>query len=169
LELIDVFPTLLEFVGVDAPHFHFGRSLRHLLDDPSTAHREYAFTEGGFLIEEEGRLERAPFPYDLKAALQHERPDLVGKAFAVRDRDSAYVWRLYEPAELYDRRADPQEAKNLAGRPEYPADENRLRQALLDWLAATADVLPPNRHPRRPPVDLPPPGVRHGSEVRRHG
>jgi arylsulfatase A-like enzyme len=162
VELVDVFPTLLDLAGLEAGHPHFGRSLRHVLEDPAREHREYAFTEGGFRIEEEDRIERSNFPYDLKSGLAHERPELVGRAFAVRDRDWAYVFRLYEPPELYDRRADPHETANLAGAPEHASVEDRLRTALLRWLAETADVLVPNVDPRRPPVTLPLPGESAG-------
>ncbi|GAA1649466.1 sulfatase-like hydrolase/transferase [Nonomuraea maheshkhaliensis] len=159
VELIDVIPTLLDLAGISATHSHYGRSLRHLFDTPDAEHRTYAFTEGGFLVEEEPRMERGPFPYDLKGELQHENPTLVGKAFAVRDRDWTYVWRLYEPPELYNRHADPDETDNLCGRPDHAAVEERMRTAILSWLAATTDVLPMDRDPRRPTVDLPTPGL----------
>ena len=70
--------------------------------DPGREHRRYAFTEGGFSDWEESQLERPSFPYDLKGAIQHEEPRSVGRAVAVRDERWTYVWRLYEPPELYD-------------------------------------------------------------------
>lgn len=157
VELVDVFPTLLDLAGIPSQHAHFGRSLLPVLRDPVVGHREYAFSEGGFLVEEEPKFERAPFPYDRKSALQHERPAMVGKAVAVRDRRWTYVWRLYEPAEVYDRTTDPAEAHNLAGRPEVAEVEARLSGALLRWLVETADTLPEREDPRMPPVDLPTP------------
>lgn len=123
-----------------------------------TRHREYAFSEGGFLAEEEPKFEQTPFPYDRKSALQHDRPATVGKAVAVRDRQWTYVWRLYEPPEVYDRAADPDEAHNLAGRPEVAEVEIRQSQVLLRWLVETGDVLPERADPRLPPVDRPAPG-----------
>jgi arylsulfatase A-like enzyme len=155
VELVDVFPTLLDLAGLEAGYAHFGRSLLPVLRDPAAGHREYAFSEGGFLVEEEPKFERAVFPYDRKAALQHERPEMVGKAVAVRDQRWTYVWRLYEPAELYDRAADPDEAHNLAG--QHPSVEARLSQELLRWLVATGDTLPERVLPRLPAVDLPTP------------
>jgi arylsulfatase A-like enzyme len=84
----------------------------------------------------------------------------VGKAVAVRDRRWTYVWRLYEPAELYDRPADPHEAHNVAGRPELAEVEARLSGVLLRWLVETTDTLPERADTRQPGVDLPVPGAR---------
>lgn len=155
VELVDVLPTALDLAGLPAPHVHFGRSLVPLLDDPRAAHRRYVFTEGGFSEAEEPQLERAGFPYDLKAALQHEEPRLVGRAVAVRDRRWTYVWRLYEPAELYDRCSDPDEAVNVAGRADTAAVEEAMAAALLRWLVETGDVIPAAEDPRSPVVDRP--------------
>ncbi|ABW12575.1 sulfatase [Parafrankia sp. EAN1pec] len=157
VELVDVLPTVLELAGVPAPHRHFGRSLLTVLHDPGSEHREYAFTEGGFTVEEESQLEDSPFPYDLKTALQHHQPDLVGKATAIRDREWTYVWRLYDPPELYHRVTDPDERHNIAGRSEHSEVERRLSQALLRWLMTTTDIIPTDSDPRMPDVDLPTP------------
>ncbi len=156
-ELIDIVPTMLELAGAEARHRHYGRSLVPLLENPRAAHRQYAFTEGGFTVEEEPQLEWAAFPYDLKVALQHENPALVGKAVAVRDADWTYVWRLYEAPELYHRSQDPHERINLAGQPEVNAVEQRMRDAVPHWMVDTADVIPFQEDPRFPDVQLPPP------------
>jgi arylsulfatase A-like enzyme len=164
VEIIDVFPTLLDVAGVpDRSHRHYGRSLLPALT-AAGIHREYAFTEGGFTVAEEPQLERPAFPYDLKGDLQHRDPRLVGKATAVRDQRWTFVERLYEGPELYDRDADPQERVNLAGRPGYAEVQTRLRDVLIRWLQDTADVIPYRQDPRLPPVDLPAPGARAGSD-----
>ncbi|PAK28021.1 sulfatase [Streptomyces sp. alain-838] len=157
VELIDVLPTLLDLAGAEAPHRHFGRSLLPVLHDPDAPHRTYAFTEGGFSVEEEPQLEHAPFPYDLKAALQHEQPETVGRTVAVRDKEWTYVWRQYEPAELYRRAVDPDERHNLAGLPEHADIERRMNEAMLRWLVDSSDVIPAAEDPRMPAVDLPAP------------
>jgi arylsulfatase A-like enzyme len=160
VELIDVFPTLLDLCEVpDDTHRHFDRSLVPRLRGEGVPHREYAFTEGGFTLEEEAQLERPGFPYDRKGDLQHAEPRLVGKATAVRDRSWTYVHRLYDAPELYDRIADPDERINLAGRPEFAQVEERMRGELLRRLIETADVVPFAPDPRRPKVDLPVPGA----------
>ena len=155
VELIDILPTVLDLAGVSAPHRHFGRSLVPLIENPGREHRRYAFTEGGFSDWEESQLERPSFPYDLKGAIQHEEPRSVGRAVAVRDERWTYVWRLYEPPELYDRRADPAETVNVAGQPEVIVVEQTMKDALLRWEVETSDVIPFDADPRMPLVDLP--------------
>ncbi|WP_406156232.1 sulfatase-like hydrolase/transferase [Streptomyces sp. NBC_01005] len=159
VEMVDVLPTVLELAGVNAPHRHFGRSLVPLLRDPAASHREFAFTEGGFTVEEANRLEQPSFPYDLKGELQHADPTLVGKAIAVRDARWTYVWRLYEEPELYDRTTDPHERDNLAGHEKHAQVQQRLHDAMVRWLVETADVLPAEDDPRLPDVVLPVPGA----------
>jgi hypothetical protein len=122
-------------------------------------HREFAITEGGFTVEEEPQLERAGFPYDLKIALHHEQPELVGNAIVARDTGWTYVRRLYEPPELYHRGQDRRERINLAAEPACAAVEARLRDAVLRWLVDTADVIPFGADRRFPSVDLPAPAA----------
>ncbi len=159
VELIDLVPTVAELAEAELTHTQFGRSLLPALHDPDRTHRTHAFTEGGFLVDERDLLEQPGFPYDLKGKAQHDRPEAVGKAVAVRSAAWTYVWRLYEPPELYDRTADPDELHNLAGRPEHAAVEGELEGEILRWLVATGDVLPWSPDPRFPSVDLPRPGA----------
>ncbi len=142
VELVDLLPTLLEVAGAEATHTHFGLSLWPALRDGASPHRDAAFSEGGFARGEADLLERAAFPYDLKSAIQHEDPVSVGRVASVRTAEWTYVHRLYEGAELYDRAGDPHERVNLAGRPASREVETRLRERVLDWLLASADVIP---------------------------
>ncbi|VWC40570.1 sulfatase [Burkholderia aenigmatica] len=158
VEMIDVFPTLLQLAGLQAPHAHFGKSFARCLTESGAAHREYAFSEGGFRVDEAEYFERAAFPYDVKAALQKAQPESVGKAAVVRTHDWTYVWRLYESPELYRRGDDPHEMNNLAGAPEHAAIEAALAARLLRWMVETADVLPSAKGVRFPVVNLPRPG-----------
>jgi arylsulfatase A-like enzyme len=147
-ELVDLVPTLLELAGIEPGHTHFGRSLVPLFEDGSRFHRDAAFSEGGFATHEEPLFERAPFPYDLKAAIQHEDPISQGRVATIRTERWTYCHRLYESDELYDREADPRELVNLADRPERATEVSHLRERLLDWMMDTADVLPWQSDPR---------------------
>jgi arylsulfatase A-like enzyme len=142
VELIDLFATMVELGEAEPRHTHFGRSL---LTGPP---RDAAFSEGGFTVAEEPLLERADYPYDLKAGLQHELPETVGKAIALRSDRWTYVYRLYEDDELYDRAADPGELRNLAGSPEVAPIERELRDRILRWTVETADVVGWDPDPR---------------------
>ncbi len=76
----------------------------------------------------------------------------------MRSREWTYVWRVYEPPELYHRTDDPDELHNLAGRPERAAVEAEMNRALLRWFVTTGDVIPWEPDPRFPRIDLPIPG-----------
>lgn len=153
VELLDLPATLAELAEVELGHRHFGRSLVPVLADPATPHRDRAFSEGGFCVDEASQNEMPEHhPYLLKGALQQERPELVGRAVALRTADWAYVYRLYEGDELYDRRADPADTTNLAADPAHAATVRRLRDEVLAWLVETSDVIPPTRDPRMEPA-----------------
>jgi arylsulfatase A-like enzyme len=151
VELVDLLPTITELGDVPVAHSHFGRSLVPLLADPAPVqpHRDAAFSEGGHRDDEPHALEEVSVPpYAAKAAIQQADPTTVGKAVAVRTRDWTFVHRLYERDELYDRAADPAELVNLSGQPQLADVERRLRERVLDWLLATADVVPWVADPR---------------------
>jgi arylsulfatase A-like enzyme len=160
-EMVDIVPTLLQMAGIDEHFPHCGKSWSEILakggkDEGGKAivHKEYAFSEGGFLLSEEPLLEQAPYPYDIKAALQHQDTALVGKSVSARNKDWTYVYRLYEPPELYDRKKDPQELHNLADLPAYAALRAQMESDLLRWMVETSDFLPFQKDPRWPNAAL---------------
>jgi arylsulfatase A-like enzyme len=155
-EMVDLVPTILQLCGIDETFPHNGKSLLpNILEDKP--HREFAFSEGGFLLSEEPLLERASFPYDLKSKLQHEDTRLVGKAISMRDQHWTYIYRLYEPAELYDRSADPLELHNLAADPRFVHQARFMESQMFRWMVETSDLLPYAKDGRFPQVDLPDP------------
>lgn len=153
VELIDLTPTMMELGEVAPKYTQFGKSLAPLLRGEGGAHRARAFSEGGYLTIEEHQFERARFPYDRKSAIMHEEPITMGRAVALRDRKWTYIYRLYEPSELYDRENDPLEVTNLAGRPEYAELERKSRDQILAWLCETSDVIPWEEDPRFPRLE----------------
>ena len=160
-EMVDLVPTVFQLAGIGEHFPHCGKSLTDILVSRGTTsdgqvikHRDFAFTEGGFLLTEEPLLEQAHYPYDIKAALQHTDTATVGKAISIRDKSWTYIYRLYEPPELYDRNADPQELHNLAELKEYGVERRRLEAEVLRWMVASSDFLPWKKDPRFPDVDL---------------
>ena len=124
-----------------------------MLEDHAVAHRQFACTEGGFRPSDEHLFERAGWIYEAKTELQHDRPELVGTAIAIRSATHTYVYRAHEEDELYDRGDDPAETTNLAGRPEVASTVEDLRAHLFDWLAASSDVIPWRPDPRFPDIE----------------
>lgn len=153
-EMVDLVPTMLELSGIGEHFPHNGKSWIPVLVHDLKEHKKYAFSEGGFLTSEEPLLEQAPYPYDVKAGLQHEDTTLVGKAISLRDERYAYIYRLYEPAELYDRVADPHEMHNLAAEPEHRDLVAKYEKEVLRWLMEGSDFLPWEKDTRFPQVDL---------------
>ncbi|ROW12561.1 hypothetical protein VMCG_00311 [Cytospora schulzeri] len=85
---------------------------------------------GSSSASEEPLLEQALYPYDIKVALQHQDTALVGKAVAVavavRNKEWTFVYRLYEPSELYSRVDDPWELHSLANVAEHAEVRRRM-------------------------------------------
>lgn len=153
-EMVDLIPTMFEMSGIGEHFAHNGKSWVPILCGNETKHKDYAFSEGGFLASEEPLLEQAGYPYDLKAGLQHEDTTLCGKAVSVRDEDWTYIYRLYEAPELYSRKNDIHEMHNLAAAPEYKDVADKFEKVILRWLVEETDVLPWKKDPRFPEVPL---------------
>ncbi|KAK7991614.1 arylsulfatase A [Apiospora saccharicola] len=160
-EMVDLVPTVLQLGTVPETYAQYGVSLveaAHAAGRGETLpHKNCSFTEGGFLLSEEPLLEQSPFPYNIKAALQHNDTSSVGKAISVRNKEWTYVYRLYEADELYSRQgddADPQEPRSLAALPEYQSIRTALREEVFKWLVETADTIPWYNDQRNPSVTL---------------
>lgn len=148
VELHDLVATALELAGTEATWTHFSRSLVPLLDG-ATEHRVFAVTEGGFRPSDEPLFEPVmEGPYAAKATLQHEQPRTVGLVTALRTPTTTFVHRPYGVDEVYDRRTDPDELRDLGGTDAGDALAGPLRTTLLDWLASTSDVIRWERDPR---------------------
>lgn len=153
-EMVDLVPTMLQLGSGDETYQHYGLSLVDAMHSTSEntpqTHKEYAYTEGGFLIDDEPLLEQGPFPYDIKGALQYDDPSLVGMMLGVRDKNYTYMYRLYEPDELYDRVNDIHEMHNLAAESSYVEVVAKMRQVALQWFLATPSTIPWYRDNRNP-------------------
>jgi len=148
VELLDLLPTCLDWAGAEASHTHFGRSLLPLLEDPAREHKPFAISEGGFTLAEHALLEKAGFPYDIKARVQAQDVRNVGRATSIRTPQWTYIHRLYDCCELYDRTADPRETANLIEDSERQPVIAELRSQLLDFMTRTSDVIPWDADPR---------------------
>lgn len=157
-EMVDLAPTLFDFAQLgESPFRHNGKSLLPLLYGDTNVHKEYVYSEGGFLKGEDAVIEFASFPYDLKAGLQHEEIETVGRVIALRNEEFTFVYRLYEKNELYSRKNDLAEAHNLIDDPKYQNTVLKLESQLLRWMIESSG-LPTNPGPRWINVNLPKPG-----------
>ncbi|KAK4934885.1 hypothetical protein LTR10_023958 [Elasticomyces elasticus] len=150
-EMVDLVPTVFELCEIGEHFPHNGKSLVPVLMDGNTEHKPFAFSEGGFLTSEEPLLEQAPYPYDIKAGLQHEDTTLVGKAISIRNKEWTYIYRLYEP---YHRIDDPEEMHNRAADPQYANIVRMLENEMFRWMVGGSDFLPWQKDARFPEVTL---------------
>lgn len=158
-ETIDLVPTMLQLGNINQTYLQYGLSLVDAIHAAGRGevlpHRNYSYTEGGFLLSDEPLLEQGPFPYDIKTALQHNDTALVGQALSVRNKEWTYVYRLYEADELYSRRGDdPHELHNLAALPEYQNVRAQMRERALLFLFETPATMPFYVDERKPDVQL---------------
>jgi arylsulfatase A-like enzyme len=88
VELVDYYPTVVDYCGLNAPHKLAGQSLRPLLEDPSRPGKPAVFT----------LVSRAAGKYGQSVRTEHWR----------------YTRWTDGNEELYDEMNDPHETKNLA-------------------------------------------------------
>jgi N-sulfoglucosamine sulfohydrolase len=154
---VDLFPTLCDLVGIDAPEWLQGRSLLPLIHGTREEVSEQIFGEVTFHA-----------AYEPQRAVRTTRWKYI-RRFDARsgpvlpncdDSPSKDVWldhgwRNRPPAleQLYDLVFDPNEAHNLIDDPDLVAVRDDLRGRLDSWMAATHDPL------LQGPVTAPP-GVR---------
>jgi hypothetical protein len=95
-----------------------------------------------------GAVDHADFPDDLKHAPEHDRPEIAGRATAIRTPAWTYVHRISDVDELYDRTTDPDERHDVAADPAHSGTVAELRTTMPDWLMTTADAVPADADPR---------------------
>lgn len=122
VELLDLYPTLVELCGIEAPRQLEGTSLVPLLDDPARDLKRAVLTQ----------TPRPNYP-------RGKRPEIMG--YSIRsDRFRYTEWRDFQTSavrarELYDHESDPQETVNLAAVADHAgivAQEARKLEEVLD-------------------------------------
>jgi arylsulfatase A-like enzyme len=147
VELVDIPATVEELAGLIATHTHFGRSLVPVVKGLADVHRDAVFCEGGRLDDEIEAMqlesgqdrERLYWP---RLSLQVGTGPEHTKAVMCRTQTHKYVRRLGEQDELYDLVRDPAEEHNVIDDQEYREILSSLRDRMLTWFVATADVVP---------------------------
>jgi len=128
VEFVDIYPTLTELAGLPLPKHLEGVSFRPLLDNPSQAWKQAAFSQ---------------YP---RAAGKSGAGPLMGYAMRT-ERYRFVVWvgrndhTKVDAIELYDHQTDPQENQNIAKRPENTAlVEKLMTQWKGGWRGAVPDA-----------------------------
>ena len=113
VELVDIYPTLVDLCGLPTPAGLEGQSLRPLLDNPDSPWTDAAYT-------------------------QVLRGEVVGRSL----RTSRWRYTEWDGGangrELYDHDADPKEQRNLADDPQHEATRKELGMKLRERLRESA-------------------------------
>lgn len=123
VELVDVYPSLVEICGLEVPTGLAGRSFAPLLRDPSQPWKKAAFSQ---------------YPRPREGNRHRGQGEIMG--YAVRTDRYRYVeWRDLKKGEilareLYDHRSDSGETKNVSGDSEQEALMHELA-GLLEGMA----------------------------------
>ena len=99
---------------ISPDHTHFEKSLVPVLADANSELRDRAFSRAVSPLLNLISLNN-PADTTQKAALQHEQPEVVGKAVSMRTRNSP-MYRLYETTSCTIERGTPQKPKTLQPR-----------------------------------------------------
>jgi iduronate 2-sulfatase len=126
VEFVDLYPTLAEICGLEAPVNTEGISLLPLLQKPGRPWKSAVFSQ---------------YPRSFQGNRHRKRGDLMG--YTVRTDRYRYVeWRNWKTGavqarELYDHATDPNETKNLAKEADQEENLKQLQQTLQSsWKAA---------------------------------
>jgi arylsulfatase A-like enzyme len=143
---VDLFPTLLDYAGVEQRPRRVGRSLHRSIQEGKPQGRKQVIGEGSYV-----RVEVGP------GAAQPVRKLGAGSYFLV-SRHWWYIWyRDREVEELYDLRSDPRSLQDVSAR--HPARVQKFRRAVQRWLFQVGQSIteseevgpPPQREPEASP------------------
>ncbi|HWA18806.1 MAG TPA: sulfatase-like hydrolase/transferase, partial [Devosia sp.] len=128
-EAVDLYPTLLDELGVEPTHAADGASLRPFVSgNPPAAWRDAAHWEFDF---------REVASQAAETWFGHSSTQL--NMAVIRTAEWKYVHFAALPPLLFDLTADPQCLNNLAGNPAYVAQQLAMAERLLSWRARHLD------------------------------
>ena len=149
VELIDIAGTIYDYTKVQASYWHFGKSLKNLIEKKTENHRDEVFSEGGRLrLERQASEEQSlKLPHGLyfpRVNLQTKEDDVLmhSKATMCRNKKFKYIKRAYEKDEFYDLKNDPGETNNLIDNVNFNSEIQKLQNKMLSWYQETCDVVP---------------------------
>lgn len=143
---LDIYPTILDYAGVDVPDSAAGNNLRPIIDGRTTENRTRLFGAiyPAFVTETDERPERdiyALYVRDERWKYMFFVQDVVSSRnqdyFRIQSIETDYPARRMGAEDLYDLQADPQERNNLASKPEHARRLVEMRTAVLTWWEET--------------------------------
>ena len=151
---VDIFPTILEALGISIPENVQGRSFWPLLVEGEYEPRQEIYAELTWHTLYDPMRTIRTRHYKYIRNFQPGRPILMGGPPAQRygaEMIERYYSQPRPEEELYDLESDPWEKDNLAGKPEYRKMQENLRSRLMVFLKETDDPLlkGPVPHPGR--------------------
>ena len=155
VELSDIMATMLEVGQVEAKHTHFARSLvQQVLGAAGDPHRS-AFTEAGYDTFEPQAFEPPTIEpaniYTAKHDVQNEEPLTVTRAAAVTTPDYRLIVRPGGQSELYHRKSDPLELRNMIDNRSSAKVREAMTAKLVNHYISTTGVPPIDRDGRETP------------------
>lgn len=166
VELYDIMATMLDAGQTKARHTHFARSLMPQLQGVPADPNRAAYTEAGYDTFEpqafEPPMAGPPNLYTAKHDLQNEEPATVRRASAITTSAYKFIARPGGQSELYDRKRDPLELKNLIDEPKMKTVKGTMTEMLMARYISTTGVPPLDRDGRDTPDFYPMPQVGHG-------
>ncbi len=164
---IDLFPTIVDLLGLDRPAWLHGHSLLPHVADASVEVNDAIFAEMTFhaAYEPQRAVRTRRFKYIRRYDDEHVGPVLPNVDDSPSKQvltDAGWAERAIPPEQLYDLHFDPGETVNRVPDPAYETVLAELRERLDRWMEETDDplrtghVLPPDgallnrRHQRSP-------------------
>jgi choline-sulfatase len=133
VELVDIAPTLLEYQQRPVPRWMHGRSLRPLIDERVTRHRDFVFSSGGVEADALRRIRR-PQRVSVKQKVLLDFPESLARAHMIRTERHKLIYRLAGEHEFYDLQADPRELTNRIDDPACAEIIAELKEKLLRFV-----------------------------------
>ena len=150
IELVDFYPTALEFAKTSPSHDHFGKSLVPMIGNRIKQIRSFVCCEGG------RRAEEIQCREGVDPALEGKKRNIIywpryaaqwndeahAKGTMIRSSRYKYVYRGNGASEFYDLEKDARETVNQAENPEYEGIIGIMSLELLSWYQNTCDIVP---------------------------
>lgn len=139
---LDLFPTLLQLLGVEVDSHVQGRSFLPLLDGGEYEERTEIFGELTYHDYYDPRRCVRTRTHKLIANFS-SAPGAMDPSQSWKRRCTPRIdpWLYHPPIELYDLTADPVELTDVAGEPEYADVQADLLARLSGWMRETEDPL----------------------------